>query len=125
MPKASGFGLVQTCIVHDGDVACPQKLSSRTVIAAAVADGRSCGATCGCGTTSCSNGATLEAFSAANCATSVRKVNADGSCTNIGNALTGASYRYTAGSGCNVTTQAAVLGSVTYTAPRTLCCTIF
>jgi hypothetical protein len=127
VPKAGQFGLAQTCIVHDGDVACPQKLNSRTVIATAVVDGRSCGTTCSCGTTSCSNGASLEAFSAADCAagTSVRSVNADGSCTALGAAPTGASYRYTAGPGCNVTTPAATLGSVTYTAPRTLCCTPF
>ena len=123
VPKAGGFsGLVQTCLVHDGEVACPSKLSSRTVIATDVQDGRSCGTTCACGTTSCSTGATLEAFSSPGCSGSVRKVNADGSCTTSGAAPTGVSYRYTAGTGCSVTTPAAVLGSVTYTAPRTLCC---
>jgi hypothetical protein len=119
-PPLTSFA--QTCLVHDGEVACPSKLNSRTVLAATVTDTRSCGATCACGTTSCTNGATLEAFSTETCTTPVRSVSADGSCTTAGTAPTGLSYRYTAGTGCNVTTPAAVLGSVTYTAPRTLCC---
>ena len=122
VPRAGTFGLVQTCLVHDGEVACPSKLNIRTVIATDVVDGRSCGTTCSCATTSCSTGATLEAFSSAGCSALVRRVNADGSCTTAGAAPTGASYLYTAGTGCNVTTPAAVLGTVTYTAPRTLCC---
>jgi hypothetical protein len=126
VPKAGTFGLVETCIVHDGEVACPKNLGQRTVIATKVDDSRSCGTTCSCATASCSNGATLEAFSGAGCRMSVRSVSADGSCTStLGMALSGASYRYTAGTGCGVTTQAAVLGSVTYTSPRTLCCTLF
>lgn len=120
--KASMFGLLQTCLVHDGEVACPSKLNSRTVIGTAVTDGRSCGTTCACGPTSCSNGATLEAYSAAGCVSSVRTVNADGTCMTTGAAPSGLSYRYTAGTGCAVTTPATVLGSVTYVAPRTLCC---
>ena len=121
--RASSAGsLLQTCLVHDGEVGCPQKLPNRKVIATAVADGRSCGTSCACSPTSCSNGATLEAYSAAGCSSSVRTVNVDGTCITAGAAPSGPSYFYTPGTGCGVTTPAPVLGKETYTGARTLCC---
>lgn len=110
-----------TCIVHDGDIACPSRLSFRTVVGTSVADGRSCNNTCSCQPEPCAG--TLEAFSDGACATSVRKVNVDGTCAIAGADMTGASYRYTPSLGCGVSVPAKVLGSETYTAPRTLCCT--
>jgi hypothetical protein len=109
------------CIVHDGDIACPNRLSYRTVVGTSVADGRSCTSTCSCKPEACAG--TLEAFSDAACATSVRKANVDGSCTTAGANMTGSSFRYTPSLGCGVSVAAKVLGSETYTAPRTLCCT--
>jgi hypothetical protein len=112
-----------TCIVHEGDIACPSHLPFRTVVGTAVMDGRSCGSTCSCKPQACSG--TLEAFSDPACATSVRSVSVDGTtCTTAGADMTGASYRYTPSLGCGVSTPAQVLGSETYTAPRTLCCTM-
>ena len=52
------------------------------------------------------------------------KVPVDGSCTTAGAALSGASYRYTAATGCDVKTPPQLLGSETVTAPRTVCCSI-
>lgn len=110
-----------TCIVHDGDIACPSHLNIRTLVAAAITDGRSCGNSCSCQPQPC--GGTLEAFSGVGCATSMRKVNVDGTCTMAGMPMSGASYRYTPSLGCGVSVPATVLGSETFTAPRTLCCT--
>lgn len=118
--KASLFTGGFTCIVHDGDIACPNRLDFRTLVGTAVSDGRSCSKTCSCKPEPCTG--TLEAFSDVGCATSVRKVNVDGTCTVAGAALSGGSYRYTASLGCGVDAPATVLGSVTYTGERTLCC---
>jgi hypothetical protein len=110
-----------TCIVHDGDIACPNRLSFRTVVGTSVADGRSCNNTCACKPEACAG--MLEAFSDGACATPVRTVNVDGSCTIAGADMTGSSFRYTPSLGCGVSVPAKVLGSETYTSPRTLCCT--
>ena len=109
-----------TCIVHDGNIACPSHLPFRTVVASSVTDGRSCSSTCSCKAEACAG--TLEAFSDQACTTSVRSVNVDGTCAMAGADMTGASYRYTPSLGCGVSMPAQVLGSETYTAPRTLCC---
>ena len=111
-----------TCIVHDGDIACPNRLSFRTLVGTAITDGRSCGTSCSCKAEAC--GGTLEAFSDPACATAVRTVNVDGTCTMAGADMSGASYRYTPSLGCGVSVPANVLGSETVTAPRTLCCSI-
>ncbi|MEA2750302.1 MAG: hypothetical protein QOI41_4445 [Myxococcales bacterium] len=109
-----------TCIIHDGDIACPRHLDYRVPVGAAVADGRSCNNTCSCQPEPC--GGTLEAFSDTACATSVNKVNVDGTCTMAGTDMTGMSYRFTPSLGCGVSVPAKVLGTETYTAQRTLCC---
>lgn len=121
VPKPGGIASAFTCIVHDGDVPCPKKLTIRTVLGTDVKDGRSCGSTCSCAPSGC-NGGTLEAFATPACGTSLRKAAVDGTCTVAGAPLAGASYRYTAPSGCDVKTAAPILGSETVTAPRTLCC---
>lgn len=121
VPRNSSFPGGFTCIVHDGEVACPSKLMLRTIVAASLTDGRSCGAACTCEPVGCAGG-TLEAFTNAGCTASIRKVNVDGTCITGGAALTGASYRYTTPSGCGVKQRPVVLGNETYTSPRTLCC---
>ena len=109
-----------SCIVHDGDIACPSRLAFRTLVGTAISDGRSCSNSCSCKQEAC--GGTIEAFSDPACATSVRSVSVDGTCTIAGAAMSGASYRYTPSSGCGVNTSAMVLGTETYTGTRTLCC---
>lgn len=123
VPKAGPLTGGFTCIVHDGDVACPSKLVFRTLVGASVTDNRSCGPTCTCNASGCSGG-TLEAFNTAGCVGLIRKVDVDDSCNMGGAALTGASYRYTAASGCSVKQRPAISGAETYTSPRTLCCTL-
>lgn len=123
VPKPTIFTGGLACIVHDGDVGCPAKLALRTVLGSNVQDDRSCSATCSCAPAGCKGG-TLEAFSKTACTTSVRKVPVDGSCTSAGTALTGASYRYTAATGCEVSTPPKVIGAEVVTAPRTLCCAL-
>jgi hypothetical protein len=100
-------------------------MSQRTVVGTAVTDGRTCGTTCACQTASCSVGGTLDVYLNAGCVGLLRSVDTDGTCNTAGSALTAASYEYTAGSGCGVKTPAAVLGSETYTSPRTVCCSFF
>ena len=109
-----------SCIVHDGDIACPSRLPFRTVVGATVTDGRSCGSLCSCQSEPC--GGTIEAFSDALCMTSVRSVDVDGTCNTAGAPVSGASYRFTPSSGCGVKMAAAVLGTETYTGAQTLCC---
>jgi hypothetical protein len=111
-----------SCIVHDGDIACPNALPLRTLVGTAVADGRSCGNVCSCQQETC--GGTIEAFADSACMTSVRSVAVDGTCTMTGAAVSGASYRFTPSSGCGVNKPAAVLGSETYTGAQTLCCSL-
>ena len=117
-PTLFSGGLV--CIVHDGDIACPNRLDLRTLVGTTVTDGRSCSNSCSCKQEPCAG--TIEAFSDVACATSVRSVSVDGTCTTAGAAMSGASYRYTPSLGCGVNVQAMVLGSETYAGERTLCC---
>ncbi len=114
------FGGGLACIVHDGDIACPNRLSFRTLVGSAVTDGRSCGNTCACSVQPC--GGSLQAFSDPGCVTATNQSKVDGMCVTAGADMTGASYRYTPSSGCGVSASAKVIGSETYTAPRTLCC---
>lgn len=120
--RPMGIAGTLACIVHDGDIACPNALALRTLLGSTITDGRSCSNTCTCKQVPC--GGTLEAFSDALCATQVRSVNVDGTCTTAGAAMSGASYRYTHSSGCGVNMPATILGSETYTSPQTLCCTL-
>jgi hypothetical protein len=109
-----------SCIVHDGDIACPSHLPFRTLVGTAIADGRSCGSVCACQQEPCAG--TIEAFSDPACMTSVRSVSVDGTCTTTGAAVSGASYRFTPSSGCGVSSPAKVLGTETYSGAQTLCC---
>ena len=109
-----------TCIVHDGDIACPNRLQLRTLVGTAVTDGRSCSNSCSCKQEPCAG--TIEAFSDVACATSVRSAKVDGTCTVAGAGISGGSYRYTPSLGCGVNVEAKVLGTETYTGERTLCC---
>jgi hypothetical protein len=116
-PTTPSTGLA--CIVHDGDIACPNSLGFRTLVGTAITDGRSC-SDCSCQPAPC--GGTIEAFSDNSCATSVRSVSVDGTCTTSGAAISGNSYRYTPSLGCGENVPAKVLGSETFTGERTLCC---
>jgi hypothetical protein len=110
------------CVAHDGDIACPAKLPIRTVVGASVTDGRSCGNTCTCDTNGCAGGK-LQAFTNADCTSSIRTVDVDGSCTTSGQSLANATaYRYTASTGCKVKQPPAMMGTETVASPRTLCC---
>jgi hypothetical protein len=104
-------------------VPCPQKLDLRTVVGTSVADGRSCGPTCACATTSCSTGGSLDMYTLAGCVGLLRSAPVDGTCATAGATTSAVSYSYTAATGCAVSTQATTLGIETITAPRTLCCT--
>lgn len=122
VPKASIVLGALTCIVHDGEVACPAKLPLRTVLGASVSDGRSCGPTCTCETSGCSGG-TVRLFAGADCTTMIRSLKVDGTCTTTGASITNATaYEYDAPSGCKVKDAPALLGAETVTSPRTLCC---
>lgn len=108
------------CMVHDGEVACPQKLPRRVVVGTSIADGRSCGASCACAPSDCKGGK-VDTFGAANCVGLVRTYSVDGTCA-PGASSAVATYRYRPGSACKVTQQAQVIGAETVTAPRTFCC---
>jgi hypothetical protein len=118
-------GLMQgaiSCIMHDGEVACPSRMPVRRVVGSSVSDGRSCGTTCTCETNGCAGGK-VETFSTTDCMSSVRSLDVNGSCTINGTPLTNVvAYEYTPSSGCAVKDAPAVLGTENVTAPRTLCC---
>ena len=111
-----------TCVMHEGEVACPSQLPVRTLLGTAFDDKRACGATCTCEPSPCNDG-TLHAYSDATCGPLIRTLNVDGSCTTSGASLTSAaSYRYTRSKGCKVKDSPAIMGDQIVTSPKTLCC---
>jgi hypothetical protein len=104
----------RNCVVHDGDVECPEGMTRRSVVGADPKDGRGCSA-CTCANDSCTSGSL--------------KATIHPSCLAVNDVLVGActfnqyaSGKLTPSNGCKVTTPSAVTGAVTLSAVRTLCC---
>jgi hypothetical protein len=112
------------CIIRDGEVACPTKMPQRTVLGASFDDKRSCGP-CTCSPSGCGTGGQITVYHNATCTQTYWHYDVDGKCAQGGASTAVDSVSYRASTGCSVATAPAILGTVSVTAPRTLCCTQF
>ena len=116
----AAVGSADNCIVHDGDVTCPDRFTTRLTLGGDPQDTRACGI-CTCSTTACSTGAIVLSDTTTCGFGGSRKAN--GSCGIAGAAAgTIRSAKITTLGGCRVTGTPAESGTITFNAPRTVCC---
>lgn len=110
------------CVVRDGDLPCPAAYPVKLPAGASVTDTRKCGP-CTCTPETTCKDAELQLFGDAQCATKRAALPGSGACTALDAGTTFGSYRYVGTPpGCVPSAAPLDAGSLTFEAPRTLCC---
>jgi hypothetical protein len=118
VPEATRAG--ENCIAHDGEVACPVRFPSRHVLGLTPVDTRDC-STCECSPDGCA-GTHVTFSNAEKCPFGIPTA-ANGNCSPV--VFTSGmirSAKVQVGGGCKVTAASTPKGSVTFAAPKTVCC---